>query len=104
MQETVKPLDPNRLSVLVAMLLLGSVLFRFIELPEQVWKLRPLGSPLEIRITGTWLLTTLIEHVRQRSQRLGKSAQVELPDGRWLVAWETHRPRLYENYIIQWEW
>jgi hypothetical protein len=60
MQETVKPLDPNRLSVLVAMLLLGSVLFRFIELPEQVWKLRPLGSPLEIRVTGTWLLTTLM--------------------------------------------
>jgi hypothetical protein len=60
MQETVKPLDPNRLSVLVAILLLGSVLFRFIELPEQVWKLEPLGSPLEIRITGTWLLATLM--------------------------------------------
>jgi hypothetical protein len=30
--------------------------------------------------------TTLIEHSRQRSQSLGKSAQVEFPDGRWLVA------------------
>jgi hypothetical protein len=47
---------------------------------------------------------TLIEQSRQRSHSLGKSAQVELPDGRWLVAWETHRPRLHENYVIQWEW
>ncbi|MEE8392402.1 MAG: hypothetical protein V3S14_16610 [Anaerolineae bacterium] len=60
MQETVKPLDRNRLSVLVAVLLLGSVLFRFIELPEHTWKLQPLGSPLEIHVTGTWLLTTLM--------------------------------------------
>jgi len=40
--------------------LLGSVLFRFIELPEHTWKLEPLGSPLEIHVTGTWLLVTLM--------------------------------------------
>jgi hypothetical protein len=60
MQETVKPLDRNRLSVVVAVLLLGSLLFRFIELPEHTWRLEPLGSPLEIHVTGTWLLTTLM--------------------------------------------
>lgn len=60
MQDTVKPLDRDRLSVLVAVLLLGSVLFRFIELPEHVWKLEPLGSPLEIRVTGVWLLVALM--------------------------------------------
>jgi hypothetical protein len=60
MQQDVKPLDRNRLSVLVAVLLLGSLLFRFIELPEHTWKLEPLGSPLEIHVTGTWLLTTLM--------------------------------------------
>jgi hypothetical protein len=60
MQETVKRLDPDRLSVLIAVLLLGSVLLRFIELPEHVWKLEPLGSPLEIHVTGTWLLVTLM--------------------------------------------
>ena len=48
--------------------------------------------------------TTLIEQSRQRSYSLGKSAQVELPDGRWLVAWDTRRPRLHENYVIQWKW
>jgi hypothetical protein len=58
--QTLKPLDRDRLSVLVAVLLLGSVLFRFIELPEHVWRLEPLGSPLEIRITGTWLLVALM--------------------------------------------
>jgi hypothetical protein len=60
MPETVKPLDRDRLSVLVAVLLLGSVLFRFIELPEHTWKWQALGSPLEIHITGTWLLTALM--------------------------------------------
>lgn len=60
MSETVNPLDRNRLSVLVAILLLGSVLFRFIELPEQTWNLQPFGSPLEIHVTGTWLLAALM--------------------------------------------
>jgi len=60
MQETVKPLDRNRLSVLIAVLLLGGVIFRFIELPERVWNLQPLGSPLEIHVTETWLLITLM--------------------------------------------
>ena len=48
--------------------------------------------------------TTLTESNRQRSQDLGKSAETLLPDGRWLVTWETDRPRLYEDYILQWEW
>ncbi len=60
MQETIKPLDRNRLSVLMAVLLLGSVLFRLIELPEHVRELQLLGSPLEIHITGTWLLAALM--------------------------------------------
>ena len=60
MQNDVKPLDRDRLSVLVAVLLLGSLLFRFIELPESVWRLEPLGSPLEVRITGVWLLVAVM--------------------------------------------
>jgi hypothetical protein len=53
-------MDRDRLSVLMAVILLGSALFRFIELPEQVWELEPLGSPLEVHVTGTWLLITLM--------------------------------------------
>lgn len=60
MLQAVKPLNRDRLSVLVAVLLLGSVLFRFIELPEHVWRLEPLGTPLEIRVTGVWLLVALM--------------------------------------------
>jgi hypothetical protein len=60
MQEPIKPLDRDRLSVLVAVVLLGNLIFGFIELPEHVWKLQPLGSPLEIHVTGTWLLITLM--------------------------------------------
>jgi len=48
--------------------------------------------------------TTLIEGNGQRSQSLTKSVHVLLPDGRWLVTWETYRPRLYENYVLQWDW
>jgi hypothetical protein len=47
---------------------------------------------------------TLMEGDRQRSHTLGKSAQAVLPDGRSRVTWETTRPRLYENYILQWQW
>ena len=43
----------------------------------------------------------LIKSNRQRSHSLEKS---RLPGGRWLVAWETRKPRLYENYVLQWEW
>lgn len=44
----------------MAVLLLGNVLFRFIELPEHVWRLQPLGSALEVRVTETWLLVSLM--------------------------------------------
>ncbi len=61
MREAVnKPMDRDRLSVLLAVLILGSVLFRFIELPENVYRLQALGSPLEIHATGTLLLMTLM--------------------------------------------
>ncbi len=60
MSGKVRPLNRDRLSVLIAMLLLGNVLFRFIELPEHVWELRPLGSPLDIRVTGEWLLIAVM--------------------------------------------
>ncbi len=59
MHERVGSPDRNRLSVLVAVLLLGCVLYRFAELPEQAFNLVLFGSPLEIRVTGTWLLVIL---------------------------------------------
>jgi hypothetical protein len=55
-----KPVDRDRLSVLLAVLILGNVLFRFIELPEHVYQLQALGSPLQIRASSTLLLITLM--------------------------------------------
>jgi hypothetical protein len=61
MREAVnKSVDRDRLSVLLAVLILSSVLFRFMELPKHVYRLQALGSPLEIHATGTLLLVTLM--------------------------------------------
>jgi hypothetical protein len=60
MESTVKPLDRNHLSLLVAVILLGNVLFRFIELPEATWQVRALGSAVGLRVTGSWLLIALM--------------------------------------------
>jgi hypothetical protein len=40
----------------------------------------------------------------QRSYELNNSPSIRLPDGRWLVEWEKIQPRLYEQYILNWEW
>ena len=46
----------------------------------------------------------LFEGKRQRTYTLDESSQVRLPDGRWMVSWEKDRPKLYERYILRWEW
>lgn len=55
-----KSVDRDRLSVLLAMLILANVLFQFIELPGHVYRLQALGSPLQIHASDTLLLTTLM--------------------------------------------
>ena len=55
-----KALDRDRLSVLLAVLVLGNVLFQFIDLPGHVYRLQALGSPLQIRASETLLLITLM--------------------------------------------
>ena len=47
---------------------------------------------------------SIIQSNRRRTHLLGENARVLMPDGRWLVTWETHRPRLHETYILQWGW
>jgi len=59
MSDFTVPLNRDRLSVLVATVLLLSALFRFIQVPEAAWNLQVLGSPLEVRLTGTFLLVVL---------------------------------------------
>jgi len=51
--------------------------------------------PLQVSIT---------ESNRRRTRILGKEAQKKLSDGRAMVVWQNSSPRLYEDYILKWEW
>jgi len=46
--------------MLLAVLVLGNVLFQFVELPGHVYRLHVLGSPLQLRASGTLLLISLM--------------------------------------------
>lgn len=46
----------------------------------------------------------LIEKNRQKNIKLGKDYVKKLPDGNWEVSWERSQPRLYEQYLLNWEW
>lgn len=80
MAERVPHLDRDRLSVLIALLLLISVLFRFIRLPEAAWSLAVLGSPLEIRATSTLFLVVLVTASVAMGTRYVLAAHPDAPD------------------------
>jgi len=44
------------------------------------------------------------EGIQQRTQTLDQKTILNLPNGRWLVRWEKSKPKLYERYILKWEW
>ena len=46
----------------------------------------------------------LVESNRQKTQEFPREAITQLPDKRWQVTWEKRNPRLYEHYILKWEW
>jgi hypothetical protein len=47
---------------------------------------------------------SIIEKNSQKTHLLEEAATVQLPDGRWSVTWERNQPKLYEQYILKWEW
>ncbi len=47
---------------------------------------------------------SLLESNLRRTRLLGENAKRKLPDGRWMVSWDKNNPKLYENYILKWEW
>ncbi|MCZ7570760.1 MAG: hypothetical protein M5U01_19545 [Ardenticatenaceae bacterium] len=47
-----------------------------------------------------WLIT---DPVRQ-THLISEDAQIQLPDGRWLVSWERRHPRLHGHYTLKWDW
>lgn len=47
---------------------------------------------------------SLVEQNRARTMTLGPKHLIWLPDGRLQATWRTTRPRLFEAYIMKWEW
>jgi hypothetical protein len=56
--------------------------------------------PQKRPIKNAWL----IEQNTTRTVPLGPGNRVRLPDGREQVKWSTDKPRLFEAYILRWEW
>jgi len=50
------------------------------------------------------LQASIIESNLQRRQILGKDSQQVFPNGKTMILWEMENPRLYENYVLRWEW
>ena len=47
---------------------------------------------------------TLTEQNAEHTIPLGPSHRLILPDGRQQIVWRTNQPRLYEAYILRWQW
>ncbi len=73
-------LNRERLSVLIALALLTSVLFRFVQLPQMTRQFRVLGSPLEVNLTGTWLLVVLVGALAGMGARYVLASHPDFPD------------------------
>lgn len=47
---------------------------------------------------------SVTENNLKRTRNLGSEAQKLLPDGRTMIVWDCSNPRLYETYVLKWEW
>lgn len=50
------------------------------------------------------LQAALVENTRRKTHLLKQEDIKRLPNGRWRIKWECKKPRLYERYILKWEW
>ncbi len=49
-------------------------------------------------------MVTIIEQNAKRTHSLEKDHVIPLSQGRVHYQWRVHKPRLYEGYILRWEW
>lgn len=80
MAERIPRLNRDRLSVLIALILLTSVLFRFVQLPQVTRRFHLLGSPLEVNLTGVGLLVVLVAGLAAMGARYVLAAHPDAPD------------------------
>ena len=50
----------DRTSVIVGVILVGIVLLQVLEIPERAFQFEPFGTPLTVRVTGTWIVSALL--------------------------------------------
>jgi intracellular septation protein A len=50
----------DRTSVIVGVILVGIVLLQVLEIPERAFRFEPFGTPLTVRVTGTWIVSALL--------------------------------------------
>lgn len=41
---------------------------------------------------------------RRNSTPIDRNSFKQLPDGRWQITWRNQEPKLFESYILRWEW
>lgn len=46
----------------------------------------------------------LVEKQRNRTTPLDSTHLTDLPDGRQMLTWETHKPKRFESYLLKWHW
>lgn len=46
----------------------------------------------------------ITESTHRNKQMLPTEAIRQLADGRWCLTWEKAEPKLYENYVVSWDW
>ena len=46
----------------------------------------------------------IVEQNQKRRFLLPASNKKKLPDGRWIISWKKTNPRIFENYLLIWEW
>jgi hypothetical protein len=50
----------DRTSVIVGVILVGIVLLQVLEIPSRTFQFEPFGTPLTVRVTGTWIVSALL--------------------------------------------
>lgn len=46
----------------------------------------------------------ILENTRNKTNLIAQEAIRKLPDGRHSIVWEVENPRMYEQYVLKWEW
>ena len=49
-------------------------------------------------------ILSITESSHLKTRELSRESFIKLPDKRWQVIWEKRNPKIYEHYILKWEW